>query len=271
MLRIGEFSKLGQVSIKTLRYYDSIGLLVPDSVDPESGYRYYSGGKLAELAHIHRLKCAGFSLEHIRCILHERPDKSELKELLVQQLSFVNKEIARVEAVQKQVHFLLHRLSEKETMPTVEIKSLPEVIVASKRMILPSYDSLYKEAPLMGEAMKKHQAVCRKPAYCFNIYHDQEYKTHDIDIEICEAVEQARQNADGIVYKQIAPVATAACILHKGPYELLSESYSILFEWMESGGYKPVDNCRESYIDGIWNTQDPEQWLTEIQIPVEKQ
>jgi DNA-binding transcriptional MerR regulator len=42
MLKIGEFSKLAQVPVPTLRYYDQVGLLQPVEVDRLTGYRYYS-------------------------------------------------------------------------------------------------------------------------------------------------------------------------------------------------------------------------------------
>jgi DNA-binding transcriptional MerR regulator len=70
MLKIGEFSKLCRVSVKTLRYYSSIELLIPDAVNGENGYRYYSPEKLCDVAQIRRLKGAGFPLEVIRELLH---------------------------------------------------------------------------------------------------------------------------------------------------------------------------------------------------------
>ena len=52
MFRIGEFSKIAQVSGRLLRYYDEIGLLIPESIDPETGYRYYSARQLPRLNRI---------------------------------------------------------------------------------------------------------------------------------------------------------------------------------------------------------------------------
>ncbi len=66
MYKIGELSKLCNVSVKTLRYYDSVGLLVPDEIDKFTGYRYYSAAKLSELYRIIALKELGFSLEDIK-------------------------------------------------------------------------------------------------------------------------------------------------------------------------------------------------------------
>ncbi len=155
-------------------------------------------------------------------------------------------------------------------MEQVQIKSLPKVIVASKRLVIPNYDALYEVAPAMGKVMKKHGAVCSKPAYCFNVYHDEEYTDKDIDIEICEAVASKLEDKDGLSYKQMEGVEQAACIYHRGPFETLSASYGKIMKWIEENDYKISGKARESYIDGPWNKNDPSDWLTEIQLPISK-
>lgn len=62
----------------------------------------------------------------------------------------------------------------------------------------------------------------------------------------------------------------AACIFHKGSYDMLHKSYKALLSHIEKSGYEICGNIRESYIDGVWNKETPEEWLTEIQIPVRK-
>ena len=69
MIRIGDFSKLSRVSIKTLRFYDGMGLLKPIEVDRFTGYRYYEFDQLATLYRILALKDLGFSLEEIGRLL----------------------------------------------------------------------------------------------------------------------------------------------------------------------------------------------------------
>ena len=70
MLTIGEFSNICKVSTKTLRYYAKIGLLLPDKINPENGYRYYSIDQLETMLFIERLKSYNFSLEEIKVILN---------------------------------------------------------------------------------------------------------------------------------------------------------------------------------------------------------
>lgn len=79
MLSIGEFSKICEVSTKTLRYYDEIGLIHPDEINPENGYRYYSIKQLKKMLFINRLKGYCFSLEEIKDILQWEQNHSEEK------------------------------------------------------------------------------------------------------------------------------------------------------------------------------------------------
>jgi effector-binding domain-containing protein len=165
---------------------------------------------------------------------------------------------------------MINNQNKESTMENVKIETLPEVIVASKRLIIPNYNALYEEAPAMGKIMKEHGAICQSPSYCFNIYHDEEYGETDIDIEICEAVTAFHENRDGLIYKTINRVETAATIKHHGNYDSLAESYAIILKWIENNNYRITDKLRESFIDGIWNKVDPKDWLTVIQIPIEQ-
>jgi DNA-binding transcriptional MerR regulator len=82
MIKIGDFSKLSLVSIKTLRYYDEMGLLKPVHVDQFTGYRYYSADQLSRLHRILALKDLGFSLEQIARVLNEGVSAEQLRGML---------------------------------------------------------------------------------------------------------------------------------------------------------------------------------------------
>jgi len=150
------------------------------------------------------------------------------------------------------------------------IKSLPEVIVASMETVVPSYDTYFDIVPKMGDEMRRQGAVCAIPEYCFTIYLDNEYRESDIHVEVCESVVDYCEDSEMVTYKLVHKVDEAVCILHKGPYETLSDAYGFIFQWIEQNGYKVIGQLRESYIDGIWNKPSNEDWLTEIQVPVSR-
>jgi len=66
MYKIGDFAKISGASVKTLRYYDEIGLLKPRSIDNFTNYRYYSDSELKMFKRIEQLKKLGFTLEEIK-------------------------------------------------------------------------------------------------------------------------------------------------------------------------------------------------------------
>lgn len=78
MLKIGEFSKLSMLTVKTLRYYEKEGLLCPSSVDPQTGYRFYETRQLETAARIKALRQLDFSVDAIRRYLSGEPVKDAL-------------------------------------------------------------------------------------------------------------------------------------------------------------------------------------------------
>lgn len=93
-LKIGDFSNLCHTSIKTIRYYDKIGLLSPSYVDPYTKYRYYDEGQIKEYYKIYILKEIGFTLKEIQnfkdrikieyILMKKKIMETELKKLLKQ-------------------------------------------------------------------------------------------------------------------------------------------------------------------------------------------
>lgn len=151
------------------------------------------------------------------------------------------------------------------------IKEIPAFTVYSARYTIPNYAALNEIMPALGEKVGKANPgiKCVEPGYCFNVYLDGEYRDTDIHVEICEAVVSRGKDGDGIVFKDI-PAITVVSVLHRGAYEKIGAAYAYAVQWAEQNGYSIVDNVRESYIDGIWNKDHVDDWLTEIQVPVER-
>lgn len=269
MYRIGLFSKINKVTIKTLRYYDEVGLLRPAFVDEENGYRYYTSDQLPDLHRILALRQIGFSIDEILLIL-KGLDVSSVFEKRKQELE---KNIVESQQQLSQItHYLAKMKGDFSMEYEVVLKELPEVIVFSARMVIPDYNYYFEIVPKIGEEVSKAnpELKCTVPEYCFVIYHDGEYKEKDIDIEFCQAVTSYGKETESIKFKKIEKVEKAACVYHKGPYRTIGKAYAHLYKWIEDNGYLPSDNPRESYINGIWNKEDENDWLTELQVPVMK-
>ncbi|MBP3284303.1 MAG: GyrI-like domain-containing protein [Clostridia bacterium] len=100
-------------------------------------------------------------------------------------------------------------------------------------------------------------------------YLDGEFKDKDIKIRYVQAVEKEGVSNETIKFERLKPV-NAVCIYHKGAYDTLGEAYGFIMKYIEENGYEMVELPRERYIDGIWNKENVEDWLTEIQVPVKK-
>ena len=268
MYSIGIFSKMNRITTKTLRYYNEIGLLKPAYIDELTGYRYYSSKELSRINRIIALKQLGLSLADIKEIIDE-PKGIEFylkvrEQELRKNILIESEKLLSVQNYRKRLR--------GEVIMTYNpvLRSLPEVIVASMRVNVESYNNYFEVVPKMGEEMKLLGAECAEPAYCFNIYHDGEYKESDIDVEVCEAVVDYCNDSEIVKFKQVKGVDIALCILHKGSYDLFREAYAFAYEWIKDNKYKIIGLSRESYIDGIWNKDDESEWLTEIQIPITK-
>lgn len=271
MFKIGVFSKMNKVTVKTLRYYDEIGLLSPSYVDDATGYRYYSGSQLPRLHRILALKQIGFSLHEIITAMSQDISTAEMLQHLQAKQVEISKNIAaeRKKLLQVQAYLKILKQEANDMGYDVILKELPAVIVASMRRIIPDYNTFNEIYPEMGAYMMEQKVKCTTPGYCFTLYHDGEYKETNIDVEICEAVTAAARDSDKIKFKKVEAVPTAACVIHKGPYNTIGLAYSAVTKWIEENGYTVTGQPRESYIDGIWNKENPEEWITEIQVPVQ--
>ena len=270
-LKIGVFSQMMQVTVKTLRHYEQKGLLYPCEVDEWTGYRYYSVEQMQRLNNIRQLQSLGFSLDEIKDLYEDgayTPSVEQLNE--------------KIEKTERQLQLLLTRrnhlvncVNAHKKIKTMDkskfsIQSLPEIIVASHREVISDYVAL---GPLcvekIGPEMQRLGCKCPAPGYCFTIEHNIEYRPTDIDIEYCEQVEEMGEDSCIIQFKRLQVVPKAVCMKHIGPYERFYESFAEAFRYMDEQGYKLAGKPRISYIDGVWNQDDPELWLSIIQIPVE--
>ena len=121
----------------------------------------------------------------------------------------------------------------------------------------------------IGPEMQRLGCKCPLPGYCFTIEHNKEFSPTNIDIEYCEQVEEMGTDSNIIKFKRLPAVPKAMCIKHIGAYEKFYDSFIEAFRYIEENGYKVVGQHRTSYIDGPWNQEDPEKWLSVIQIPIE--
>ena len=264
LYKIGMFAQMNHITIKTLRFYEEQGLLLPAHVDGENGYRYYTMNQMADIQRITALKQAGFTLDDIK-LINQGADTAYLlsskKAALLKKIAELTSQIAVIDG---------YLSGPAGTLDApVLIRTIPAVTVASMKKRIDSYDELFSLMPEMGAEMERLGCRCALPEYCFTHYLEPGYKDEHILIETCEAVTEKKEDSALVKFREL-PEITAACIFHKGSYSNFSESYAAILRFIEENGYKICGNIRENYIDGIWNKDREEDWLSEIQIPVSR-
>jgi effector-binding domain-containing protein len=271
MFKIGDFSKLGQVSVKTLRYYDELGLLKPVSVDHFTSYRYYSADQLPRLNRILALKDLGLSLEEIGALLNDDLPAAQLRGMLrlkqVEARERVREEqerLARVEA-------RLRQIEEEGKMPTYEVvvKKIPVQRVASIRDTIPTYS---QQGHLWGELFAYiGQNRIEPSGTCFTVYHDAEYRERDVDAQVCQPIAGSPSGNERVKISEMPAVETMASVVHHGTLATVHQAYSAIMAWTQQNGYRICGPDREYNLEiGNPVRQDDPSYVTEIQIPVEK-
>ena len=269
-MTIGEFSRFCQVTIKTLRYYDKLGLLVPNEVDKWSRYRYYDVSQMQQLNAILRLKDLGFTLEEIGDLFDDGTHKPSImqieakKKLLSNQIKDLVKKLSALDRIGKSIRHI-------DNMERISIQSLPAIIVASYRCVLKHREDL---TPIFNHTINPEiqRLGCKRtlPIYGFIIEHETEYKEEDIDIEYCLQVDEFYRDSSIIKFKKLPEVPTAVCLKHIGSYDTLPESFAEVMGYIERNGYKVSGKYRIQFEEGLHNQRNPEKFITIIQVPVVK-
>ena len=271
MIRIGDFSKLSRVSVKTLRYYDETGLLKPVHVDPFTGYRLYEYSQLSTLHRILALKDLGFSLEEIGRLLDDGLSIEQMRGMLKLRETEARQRVREEAECLERIEARLRQIEQEDCMSKYEvvIKSVDEIRVASVRDVVPTPPEQGRLWQELGEYLTKRHV--QPTDACFTLYHDDEYRERDWDVEVCEPIGSELRPTQRVKVQTLPAVKTLACTIHNGPFVTLGEAYNAVGKWISDNNYRIVGPCREVYLHVNENTgQQDSDTVTEIQFPVEK-
>jgi DNA-binding transcriptional MerR regulator/effector-binding domain-containing protein len=265
---IGEFSKITGLTVKTLRFYHEQGLLVPTSVDDETGYRYYDHAKIETGRAITHLRSLDLCLDEIGAILRSAGDDADLREVMERQKALLETKIQRYREIVRSLNQFLadeekaRTLMSQSSFQIVE-KTTDPILVAGIRM-KGRYTDCGPVFARIGRSLGRY--ISGKPLM---LHYDSEYRDEDADFEPCMPV-RACQPVDGISIRQL-PGGRCVSLLHKGPYDQLGQSYAKVLAYVRANGYDVRVPTREIYHKGpgMIFRGNPKNYLTEIQIPVE--
>jgi DNA-binding transcriptional MerR regulator len=273
MFKIGEFSKISQVSMRMLRYYDEMGLFKPAHIDRETGYRYYSAEQLPRLNRILALKDLGLSLEQITHLLNDSVEAAEIRGMLRLKRAELQQEVQ--EAVQRlaRVESRLVQIEQEGKMPEYEIvlKKIEPQKVLSVREVAPT---LYEMGYLLWET---HEAARRQGLRNLSpglaVFYDTGYEEQQVDWEVGFPVEEQFNGTIPLArgrqmsVKLLPGVELAASVIYRGSYIGLHRGYSALGAWVEANGFQLKGRGREVFLR--FEPDNENNHVTEIQFPVE--
>ena len=271
MIKIGDFARLSQVSVVTLRYYDEMDLLKPVKVDDLTGYRYYAADQLPQLNRILALKDLGFSLEQIKLMLVDGLSLEQLRGMLTQQRAEVEKRIADERERLVRIEARLRQIELEDQMPDydVVVKTIPAMWVAVCRVTIPTNDQVPEY--LKPAYAKVYDYLRREGIHvsdlCLTIWHSPADVYVNADAEAVVPVDRALPGTDDVNVYELPPTQVAS-VVHQGNFEDFTQGHAALLEWIDANGYKIVGPYREIYIKH--DKANLADTITEIQFPVEK-
>lgn len=269
MFKIGEFSKLVQVSVPTLRYYDQVGLLKPVEIDRFTGYRYYSASQLPRLHRILALKGLGFSLEQIGSVLDEGLTPEQMRGMLRLRQAQIRQQLSDSQSQLIEVEMRLRQIEREASLVIYDVilKQVEPQLVASVRAILPVHNQI---TTLYREVYEALGTWANESGPTMAIWYDEDYKEHEVDGAAAFTL-RSRVPERGRMHVHELPAATVAATVHPGSYNTLVDAHEAILKWIEVNGYRPAGPSREIYL---YNTMpidhDDPTYITEVQFPVEK-
>lgn len=267
MIKIGDFARLGQVTVPTLSFYAEIGLLKPVSIDQASGYRYYSISQLPRLNRIMALKDLGFTLPQIEHVLNTQPTLDALQGMLALKQAETEQLIVAEQARLCRIEARLRQIEQEDRMSEfdVAVKTIPPMLIAACKVTIPTND---QAGELLGRGFDavfcQINANGAKPVGpCGAIWHQ---SSEILENEIAETIVPIDHAfaATGDVQVYETPTLQVAAVVHQGGYDNLPLMHTALHQWMETNGYEAAGSYREIYH----SPPDAPSPVVEVQYPV---
>jgi len=270
MFKIGEFSKISQVSVKTLRYYDQLNLLKPDHTDKYTGYRYYSADQMLQLHRILAFKELGFSLDQIRQMMGEQIPLEQIRGMFrIKQSeiqSNLDKEAAKLARIKERLCFI-----EKEgkdlTSQDVILKEVEPELVLSYRQ-----KTSFKHIPELFRQLGNYVGNASVSSHTqMVLWHGCEECEDEIDVEVARLLAHSIQVPYPYTVQKLPEVPLMATLIHHCSTTSRCTASTELAVWIERNGYRMKENePRREICLPHEKSEDPESYIAEVQIAVER-
>jgi DNA-binding transcriptional MerR regulator len=257
-LSIGDFAKMTYLSIKSLRRYHDMGLLIPAEVDGASGYRYYAPAQVAVGQVIRRLRDLGMPLEQVRQVL-SAPDPAVRNDVIVAHLREMETALRQTQQTVASLRALLERPALPIEVTYRSVRPFPALAI-SEPVAMTDIDAWWAAA-----FAELHDAASRRAGPDGALYASEFFEAGRGEVVAFVPV-QPGETGTGRARPVEIPGAELAVTLHSGPFGALDRTYGALGTYVcerEIGVRGPI---REHYL--VADTPDESQHRTEVCWPV---
>jgi DNA-binding transcriptional MerR regulator/effector-binding domain-containing protein len=263
-LSIGDFSRMTYLSVKALRRYHEMGLLVPADVVPASSYRYYEAGQVPAGQVIRRFRDLGMPLEELKAVL-QAPDTTSRNELIVTHLRRMESALAQTQ----QTVASLRSLLERPAAPiAVEYRSVPATtaLAISEPVTMDDIGTWWAGAfDELHAALGPDGGLRAGPDGAL-------YPGEFFENELGDVVAFVPVKGNLLPYGRTrfikVPAAELAVTVHQGPFGELDQTYGALGTFVAAQEIGVRGPIREHYLVGFPETGDESRHRTEVCWPV---
>jgi DNA-binding transcriptional MerR regulator len=266
LISIGKFSRLTGLSIRALRLYDSEGILEPNRIDSDTGYRYYTHEQIKLAEQIKLLRECEMPLGVILQLLKYPNEKSKC---LLEHRQFLEKRLNDHRLMLRKLNTLID-----QTMPvfTVDLRfsRLLYVIRISQQIIWEEPGQRAIIGKLMGELfhfVRANQIKTNGSPFCM---FPMPFPKLQLELKACMSITDLHPNQEPFEFTQLPPVQLAYTI-HYGEYSTLPQTLEKLALWISDHHYEIIGDVRETYLEHPLSVPEPDQYRTEIAVPIQKQ
>ena len=274
MFTIGEFARLGDISVRMLRHYDELGLLAPAHVDPVTGYRSYSIAQLRDLNRIVALRGLGFSLTEVRQLL-AGITAVELRGMLLLRQAELERQIEMGRSALSRVEARLRAIEREDEMADdIVMKTIPAQRLLAIARPIPGFgpDNI---APVVNEAYGVLSATVaamglspdRVYLTCYDVTDDEPDKHIEMFLgtPIPDSVTVAKEPAEIVL---LPGAEVASCVRQGATREVWPRIVHDVMSWIADHGYAHVGPGRDLFLE--INDEEPAKQVFEIQAPLRR-
>lgn len=263
---IGEISKICDIPIRTLRYYDDIKLVVPQKRE-DNNYRLYHANQIIQINQILQYKIQGYSIKEIKEHLNNNSIEFS-KETLTIKRKQLQDTIHQLQNLEKRISYQLSVLAYQDRLPHIKLKTLPEKqIVYLREKGLANPPAFMRKFAALNAIIQQYKLtpISNVMARYYDDY--RQYDPTNADIEVFLEIEET-QPVEGITRKMESLQVVSA--LHYAHYQDEYKTYTMMMQWMDEHGYTMCAPAIEHYLIDAILTDHVDEYVTELMIPVIK-